>query len=561
MKMNSKLKFGHQKFVMDCAKANIGAMGSYKMMKTVAGSYSSIGCSCMQVKNFSRDLKTYIFYVDAQMVIDKLHRKRELCFGFYFEVEVDENDHLKSLFWSDPIARRNFCAFGDVVSLDATYNTNKYNMIFAPFTAKDNHGKCITLATALMTGESIESYTWVFEAFKKCMLHEPDVLITDQDPAIKVAFKRVFQHTRHRLCMWHIMFKITEKVPAILKKDPDFMKQFCSLVWSVNVEPDVFEVKWHEIMNTFDMVEESWFISMYNIREMWIPAYFRDLKMGGLFRTMSSSESENNFFRMHVSAHSNLLQFFMYFENALDSQRHDQAKLNNQDLPCRPDFRTMLLFEKHAAMVYTSSVFKQLQDDIVHACYTCRLTNITEDEFSYLYKFDDCVKWDFYDLKYESIPQRYIVSRWTKQALLSTGQLISDNVLQSCAAIEENWFTLYDIVSEFYSCLSMANGDWDMSNSLLQEIRDVKYSFKSGGDVNNNLNGKRRLFEKYYQSSLPEQVLIKSPEPVKTKGSGSRLKSDREKNVKKMSKPTRKCRACGEKGHHDSRNCRGKKKI
>ncbi|KAH6808332.1 hypothetical protein C2S51_029440 [Perilla frutescens var. frutescens] len=505
MKMKSKLEFGHLKFVMDCAKANIGVMGSYKIMKTVVSLYSSIGCSRMQVKNFSRDLKAYVFYADAQMVIDKLHRKRELCSGFYFEVEVDENDHLKSLFWADPIAQRNFYAFGDVVSFDATYSTNKYNMIFAPFTAKDNHEKCITLAAALMTRESIESYAWVFEAFKKCMLHEPDVLITDQDPAIKVTFKHVFQHTRQRLCMWHIMSKITEKVPVILKKDPDFMKQFCSLVWSVNVEPDVFEVKWREIMNTFNMVDESWFISMYNIREMWIPAYFRDLKMRGLFRTTSPSEN---------------------------SQRHDQAKLNNQDLSCHLDFRTMLLFEKHTAMVYISSVFKQLQDDIVHACYTCRLTNITEDEFSFLHEFDDCVN-GISTVKYN----------------------------KSCATIEENQFTLYDIVSELYSCLSMVDGDLDRSNSLLQAIRDVKCSFKSGGDVNNNLNGKKRLFEEYYQSSLPEQVIIKSPEPVKTKESGSRLKSDREKNVEKMSKPTRKCRACGEKGHHDSRNCPGKKKI
>ncbi|KAH6805338.1 hypothetical protein C2S51_030169 [Perilla frutescens var. frutescens] len=455
MKMNSKLEFGHQKFVMDCAKANIGAMRSYKMMKTVDGSYSSIGCSRMQVKNFSRDLKAYVFYADAQMVIDKLHRKCELCSGFYFEVEVDENDHLKSLFWADPIARRNFCAFGDVVSFDATYNTNKYNMIFAPFTTKDNHRKCIMLAAALMTEESIESYAWVFEAFKKCMLHEPDILITDQDPAIKVAFKHVFQHTRHRL---------------------------------FNVEPDVFEVKWREIMNTFDMVEESWFISMYNIREMWIPAYFRDLKIGSLFRTTSPSEN---------------------------SQRHDQAKLNNQDLSCRPDFRTMLPFEKHAAMV-------------------C------------LHEVDDCVN-GIATVKYDRVGKDIVCS--------------CKRFVMSCAAIEENRFTLYDIISKFYSCLSMADGDLDMSNSLLQAIRDVKCSFKSGGDVDNNLNGKKRFFEEYYQSSLLEQVIIKSPEPVKIKGSGSRLKSNREKNVEKMSKPTRKCRACGEKGHHDSKNCLGKKKI
>ncbi|KAH6786699.1 hypothetical protein C2S52_006251 [Perilla frutescens var. hirtella] len=170
-------------------------------------------------------------------------KETRVVFCFYSEFEVDESDHLESLFWADPIARRNFCAFGDVVSFDAIYSMNKYNMIFAPFTAKDNYGKCVTLAAALMTGESIESYAWVFEQFKKCMIYEPAVLITNQDPAIKVAFKWVFQHTRHRLCMWHIMSKITEKVPIVLKKDPDFMKQFCNLVWSVNVEPDVFEAK------------------------------------------------------------------------------------------------------------------------------------------------------------------------------------------------------------------------------------------------------------------------------------------------------------------------------
>ncbi|KAL1545901.1 protein FAR1-RELATED SEQUENCE 5-like [Salvia divinorum] len=30
--------------------------------------------------------------------------------------------------------------FGDVVAFDTTYSTNKYRMIFGPFTGKDNHG-------------------------------------------------------------------------------------------------------------------------------------------------------------------------------------------------------------------------------------------------------------------------------------------------------------------------------------------------------------------------------------------------------------------------------------
>ncbi|KAH6783387.1 hypothetical protein C2S52_008346 [Perilla frutescens var. hirtella] len=537
MKMNSKMDVGHQKFVMDYAKANIGAMPSYKMLKTVAGSYSSVGCSRVQVKKFSRDLKAYVIGADAQMVIDKLHRKRELCTAFVFEYEVDQQDQLKSLFWADPISRRNYCAFGDVVSFDATYGTNKYNMIFAPFTGKDNHGKCVTLGAALMTGESIESYAWVFQQFKKCMVHEPSILMTDQDPAIKVAFERVFQHTRHRLCMWHIMSKITEKVPAVLKKDPLFMKQFCSLVWSVHVEPDVFERRWHDIMDEFELSNEAWFISMYNIRETWIPACFRDLKMGGLFRTTSPSESENSFFRMYMSKHSNLLEFFMYFDNALDSQRHCQAKLNHEDLSCCPNFRTLLQFERYAATVYTKSIFYELQDDFEHACYNCHLTNITQDEVSCQYQVSDRSH-EVFTVYYDKVKK---------------------NVECSCKKfVMDNRFMSYDIVSEFYSCLSMVEGDLDRSHALLQAIRDIKDVFKSKGCDESIEHVKKRLFEEYYQSSIPGEVTIKPPDLVKMKGSGSRIKSNREKAIEVKKKPLRTCSVCGEKCNHDARNCPNK---
>ncbi|KAH6822193.1 hypothetical protein C2S53_000080 [Perilla frutescens var. hirtella] len=140
MKMNTTLDYGHQKFILNYAKANVGAMGSYKVLKTIADSYSKIGCTSNQVKNFSRDLKTYALGTDAQMLIDNLFKKRELCSAFFFEFETDGQDHLKSLFWADPIARRNYCSYCDVISFDTTYNTNKYTMIFAPFTGKDNHG-------------------------------------------------------------------------------------------------------------------------------------------------------------------------------------------------------------------------------------------------------------------------------------------------------------------------------------------------------------------------------------------------------------------------------------
>lgn len=45
-----------------------------------------------------------------------------------------------------------------------------YNMIFAPFTGKDNHGKIVTFVAGLLTREDVESYEWILNNFKRCII-------------------------------------------------------------------------------------------------------------------------------------------------------------------------------------------------------------------------------------------------------------------------------------------------------------------------------------------------------------------------------------------------------
>ncbi|KAL1556258.1 protein FAR1-RELATED SEQUENCE 5-like [Salvia divinorum] len=48
--------------------------------------------------------------------------------------------------------------FGDVVAFDSTYNTNRYCMIFTPFTGKDNHGKPVTFAAGLCNTDRLRDF-------------------------------------------------------------------------------------------------------------------------------------------------------------------------------------------------------------------------------------------------------------------------------------------------------------------------------------------------------------------------------------------------------------------
>nr|GMD17547.1 protein FAR1-RELATED SEQUENCE 5-like [Ipomoea batatas] len=62
---------------------------------------------------------------NAQMVVEDLFKKKEMNPDFYFDFDLDDGGALCRLFWADGTSRRNFACFGDVMSFDTTYRTNK----------------------------------------------------------------------------------------------------------------------------------------------------------------------------------------------------------------------------------------------------------------------------------------------------------------------------------------------------------------------------------------------------------------------------------------------------
>ena len=53
----------------------------------------------------------------------------------------------------------NYGVFGDVISVDATYSANQYNMKFVPFTGVNHHLQSVFLGAAFLANEKIESYS------------------------------------------------------------------------------------------------------------------------------------------------------------------------------------------------------------------------------------------------------------------------------------------------------------------------------------------------------------------------------------------------------------------
>ncbi|XP_019158514.1 PREDICTED: protein FAR1-RELATED SEQUENCE 5-like [Ipomoea nil] len=548
LKVNRSLDAGHQMFIASCVRANIGSVRSYRLFKEIVGEYSSIGATGVDFKNFKHDLMVYILNGDAQLFIDTLFKRRELCEAFDFEYDVDEGDQLSRVFWADAVSRKNFALFGDVVSFDATYRTNRYKLVFVPFTRIDNHKRSITFGAGLLTREDVDSYVWLLEKFKKTMCHDPICVVTDQDPALKVVVARVFGTSKHRFCMWHIMCKVGEKVGPILSKDEVFRRKLNGIVWNKSLDSKSFEEAWSFIMEEYGLGDNGWFRYLFESRTYWASPYFHDEFMSGLVRTTSRSESQNSFFGTFSNGHSSLVEFLVHFGSAVGVQRHAQAKLNADCESCFPVLKTPLALEKHAMDVYTISVFYDVQVEICAACYSCQVVSLC-----------DCDGHVSYGIKDGAQRAWYVVSRWTKGACLKPIFHIDDTIVDQSSKVENVRIFTNLLWSDIYACVGLADGNIERLAQLRRVISEQRKLFLQEGSEDGSgvvAGGSKQSVINSFCGDVSQgsTVEVRDPIQAKNKGSGKQLKSTREKAASKCVKQSRKCHTCDEYGHN-SRTC------
>ncbi|XP_071726848.1 protein FAR1-RELATED SEQUENCE 5-like [Rutidosis leptorrhynchoides] len=172
-----QLQFEDQIFFHLVGMNNIGPTKAHRLRAFLKGGYDKVHGTVVDWKNHKRDLNSFIGEYDAQMLLDKFESRKLNCPEFSFEFKADK-DELVGLFWADETSKCNYREFGDVLAFDATYRTNKYCMIFVPFTGIDHHNKCVTFGAGLIKHEDIESYSWLLKAFLKAHIKQPTLVLT-----------------------------------------------------------------------------------------------------------------------------------------------------------------------------------------------------------------------------------------------------------------------------------------------------------------------------------------------------------------------------------------------
>ncbi|KAJ0479746.1 putative MULE transposase domain, FHY3/FAR1 family [Helianthus annuus] len=313
----------------------------------------------------------------------KKHSQPNLSYDYI----TDEENRLKGLFWCDDQAKHNYHVFGDVISFDATYRSNKYSMVFVPFTGIDNHHCNVTFG-ATLASETADTYIWLLRVFLKAVGSQPKVIVTDQDPTMKKAISVVFVDTRHQLCMWYVMHKLSLKVlmlfyvwhfriHCVLKymafctllllcNSTNFKERIYGVVWMDILTPEEFESEWEAVIAEFNLEDNDWLSDIFALRESWIPTYYRMEHMSGLMRTTSRSESENHFFGQVCNSKATLVEFMTHYETAIEAQRHTHRKNDHESRYKRPRLKSSYkLLEGQAVDIYTASIFCDVQAELI----------------------------------------------------------------------------------------------------------------------------------------------------------------------------------------------------
>ncbi|KAL9686182.1 hypothetical protein QQ045_023637 [Rhodiola kirilowii] len=567
LKGKRKLSVLHQRFIVGLSKANTGPVKAHKMMKQLYGDYANVGAQDIEFRNFHRDVVQYIGEHDAQMLLDNFTKKKKVCSSYFNEYSVVDGAFSR-IFWADPTSQLNFQAFGDVVTFDATYSLNRYKMIFVPFTGIDNHKNSITFAAALLSREDIESYTWLLNCFLKCMGRAPNIVLTDQDPSLREVVPKVMPDTHHRFCIWHIMRKLSTKVGFGTPRLQEFRSNMKALVYDYHIETKDFEDKWIHLMAEYDMSGNKWLLKMYRLREFWIPAYFRDIQLGGLLRTTSRSESQNSFFGSFLNKDMTLVAFFLNFNSALESQRQTQCKCDSENNSKKLLKKTSLSIEVNALKNYTRKVFQDVQSEIDASCFDVSIIKLLEHEEVITYEIQDLrvgilcrhVFAAFKSVGIGKIPAKYVLNRWTKTAIETAAQGADRCLVEDCQTIQQAVFAEQELWTEFNASLNIAANDIEKTEYIHHKLKEMRVHLQevSAGEP---VRCKSTIIGELIGASKPTELLVKPPAVVRTKGSGKRLHSEFEKAINKPERALRMCKFCVTLGNHDSRNCPVKEQL
>uniref|UniRef100_A0A8I6WR58 MULE transposase domain-containing protein n=1 Tax=Hordeum vulgare subsp. vulgare TaxID=112509 RepID=A0A8I6WR58_HORVV len=173
------------------------------LMTKEACGHENLGFISTDMKNCLYSKRTLKAKVgDTGGVLEYMEKKVSEDVNFFYSIQVDEDDLITNIFWTDSKMVSDYALFGDVICFDTTYRKLDDGRLFGLIVGVNNHKKTIVFGAALLYDETADSVAWLFRTFLTVMSGKhPHTILTDEDAAMAKAIHSVLPHSHHRLCV------------------------------------------------------------------------------------------------------------------------------------------------------------------------------------------------------------------------------------------------------------------------------------------------------------------------------------------------------------------------
>ncbi|XP_044961146.1 protein FAR1-RELATED SEQUENCE 5-like isoform X2 [Hordeum vulgare subsp. vulgare] len=305
---------------------------------------------------------------DMLQVLEYFRNKQKEDPNFYYAFKVADEDINKVLciFWADGYSRKMYELYGDCLSFDTTYKTNRYNLPFAPFVGISGHGLNCLFACAIVNNETVDTFEWLFKTFLDCMHQKtPMTVITDQDVAMKSAIPTVFKGSVHRCCLFHIMKKVQERCVRTFSLNPELYPDFSDIIHNCLTEAE-FEMLWPQMTHKYGVDNLKYFRYMWKYRKLFVPVYFKKCFFPFIHST-ARSEGTNAIFKDNVGSTFGVVSFLREYQRILEAMQENEKEQDSLTRITKPTYWLCSELELQAANKYNRAIFYRFQKVIKFA--------------------------------------------------------------------------------------------------------------------------------------------------------------------------------------------------
>ena len=377
-----------QAFEIEAADdSGIRPKDAHEMAARQVGGLFNLSYTCRDRKNYLRTKRQReLAFGQAGSMLKYFHDKIAENPSFQYALQLDVEEHITNIFWVDAKMILDYAYFGDVVTFDTTFGTNKEYRPFGVFLGLNQFRETTIFGAAILFDETEDSFLWLFETFLAAHNgKQPRTIYTDQDAAMGKAISKVFTESYHGLCTFHIMQNAVKHLSPVKgeekeegtqqdevepkKEDEEshILKDFSACMYGFE-DKTIFEEAF-DIMRS-KVCKQTWLDSIYKVKEKWAECYMRNVYTLGV-RSTQLSESFNNALKNHLKSDFDIVRFLKHFERTVQEKRDKELEAEfeaRKKIPRRLMSTPMLM---QASKVYTPAIFEAFQSEYERSMAAC----------------------------------------------------------------------------------------------------------------------------------------------------------------------------------------------